>query len=189
MEENRSSPTRKQLDFIKKLREASEEREEKLQSYLSSKGKSDISELSVPETSELIDAMKSIKVEGEQSGGGIATGKQINFLSSLQDTEERIEMVSQYLKDHGKDSVNVLSIPEASDLIDRLMQTPKGERLDPTQLKATPKQVKFIKSLQKNEDSVAAASKYMKDHGKLSEDDLSRKEASELIEKLKSMGS
>ncbi len=189
MEGNRSSPTKKQMDFIKKLREASGEREEKLQSFLSSKGKSDISELSVPETSELIDALKSVKVEGDQSGAGLATGKQINFLSSLQDTEERIEMVSQYLKDHGKDSVNVLSIPEASELIDRLMQTPKGERLDPTQLRATPKQVKFIKSLQKDDAGVSAARKYLKDHGKASEDDLSRKEASELIEMLKSAGS
>lgn len=119
----------------------------------------------------------------------MATGKQINFLSSLQDTEEKIEIVNQYLKDRGKDSINMLSIPEASELIDRLMQSPKGERLDPSQLKATAKQVKFIKSLQKNDNSISAASKYLKDHGKTSEDELSRKEASELIEKLKTAGS
>ncbi len=185
MEENRSSPTKKQLDFIRKLRDASGEREEKYQSFLSAREKTDVSELSVPETSELIDALKSVKVEGEQSGAGMATGKQINFLSSLQDTEERIEAVSKYLKDHGKDSVNVLTVPEASELIDMLMQSPRGERLDPTQLKATSKQVKFIKSLQKSDDSVKSAQKYLRDHNKKSEEELNRKEASELIELLK----
>lgn len=185
MEENRSSPTKKQLDFIRKLRDASNEREERYQSFLSERKKSDVSELSVPETSELIDALKNIKVEGEQSGAGMATGKQINFLSSLQDTEERIETVSRFLKEHNKDSINILSIPEASELIDKLMQSPRGERLDPTQLMATPKQVKFIKSLQKGDDAVKAAQKYLQDRGKKSEEELNRKEASELIERLK----
>lgn len=187
MEGNKPSPTKKQLEFLENLRSASREREEKLRSYLSSKGKGDISELSVPETSELIDLLKNIKVEGEQGGGGgLATGKQINFLSSLQDTAERQETVSRFLKEHAKDSINVLSIPEASELIDKLVQSPKGERLDATKLNATPKQVKFIKSLQKTEKSIATASKYLKDHGKGSEEELNRKEASELIEMLKS---
>lgn len=186
MEENKSSPTRKQLDFLQKLRGASEEREEKVQEYLSTKGKGDINDLSVPETSELIDLLKSIKVEGEQGGGGgLATGKQINFLSSLQDTEERQATVEEYLSSHGKDSINMLSIPEASELIDKLMQSPKGERLDGSRLNATPKQVKFIKSLQKTDKAIATASQYLKDHGKGSEEELSRKEASELIERLK----
>ncbi len=188
IEENKSSPTKKQIEFIKKLREASEEREEKLIKFLSEKGKTDVSELSVPETSSLIDVLKSVKVEGDQSGAGMATGKQINFLSSLQDTEERIETVNRFLKEHMKDSINVLSIPEASELIDTLMQSPRGERLDPTQLNATPKQVKFIKSLQKSDSSVKAAQKYLRDHNKKSEEELSRKEASELIETLKYSG-
>lgn len=188
IEENKSSPTKKQIEFIKKLREASEEREEKLIKFLSEKGKTDVSELSVPETSSLIDVLKSVKVEGDQSGAGMATGKQINFLSSLQDTEERIETVNRFLKEHMKDSINVLSIPEASELIDTLMQSPRGERLDPTQLNATPKQVKFIKSLQKSDSAVKAAQKYLRDHNKKSEEELSRKEASELIETLKYSG-
>lgn len=188
MEGNKSSPTKKQLDFLQKLRDASSEREERLLSYLSSKGKSDISELSVPETSELIDLLKNIKVEGEQMNAGLATGKQINFLSSLQDSEERQETVSKYLKDHSRDSINLLTIPEASELIDALMQSPKGERLDGTKLNATPKQVKFIKNLQKTDKGIAMASKYLKDHRKGSEEELNRKEASELIELLKSSG-
>lgn len=181
-----SSPTKKQISFLTRLREASQEREEKLQDFLAAHGKGDVSELSSQETSDIIDQLKNIKVEGEQGmGGGNATGKQINFLSSLQDTEERIEAVQKYLSDHGRDSINGLSIQEASELIDKLMQSPGGERLDATKLNATPKQVKFIKNLQKDDRTIGLAANYMKEHGKGSEEELTRKEASELIELLK----
>lgn len=185
MAERGSSPTKKQIDFINKLREASSEREETLQEFLRSREKSGVEELTVPETSDLIDALKKIKVEGEVTGGGFATGKQISFLTNLQDTEERRDAARDYLKNLGKESVNELAINEASELIDTLMHMPRGERLDASEMSPTSKQIKFIQSLQKTPNGSGTASAFLKKLGKGTLEELTRKEASELIEKLK----
>lgn len=185
MAERGSSPTKKQIDFINRLREASGEREEAVAVFLKERGKGDIQELSIPETSDLIDSLKKIKVEGENMSGGFATGKQISFLTNLQDTEERRSAAKNYLDNLGKDSVNELSINEASELIDTLMKMPRGERLDSSEMGPTSKQIKFIQSLQKNSDGTGVVSSYLKKLKKGSLEELSRKEASELIEKLK----
>lgn len=186
MAERVSSPTKKQIDFINKLRGASQEREEAVQEFLKARDKADIQELSVPETSDLIDSLKRIKVEGEEVSAGLATGKQISFLNNLQDTEERKKSTSEFLKPLGKASVNELTINEASELIDTLMKMPRGERLDASEMAPTSKQIKFIQSLQKSPDGTGVASSYLKKLGKGTLEELTRKEASELIEKLKS---
>lgn len=185
MAERGSAPTKKQLDFIEKLRNASPEREEAVLKFLSSKEKSNISELTVPETSELIDQLKTIKVEGENVSAGFATGKQISFLTNLQDTEERRSAARDYLNNLGKTSVNELAINEASELIDTLMKMPRGERLDASELAPTSKQLKFIQSLQKSPNGSDIASSFLKKIRKAMLDELTRKEASELIELLK----
>lgn len=185
MAERGSAPTKKQLDFLEKLRSASSEREDAVIKFLDSKEKTGISELSVPETSELIDKLKTIKVEGEKISSGFATGKQISFLTNLQDTEERRSTARDYLENLGKDSVNELSINEASELIDTLMKMPRGERLDASELAPTTKQLKFIQTLQKSPNGTGVASSYLKKHGKGMLEELTRKEASELIELLK----
>ncbi len=185
MAERGTSPTKKQLDFIEKLRGASSEREEAVLKFLGSKEKTNIGELSVPETSELIDRLKAIKVEGENISAGFATGKQISFLTNLQDTEERRTTAREYLDQLGKTSVNELAINEASELIDTLMKMPRGERLDASELAPTPKQLKFIQSLQKSPNGTAVSSSYMKKIRKAMLEELTRKEASELIELLK----
>ncbi len=186
MAERGSSPTKKQIDFINKLREASGEREETVSKFLKERDKNDIQELSIPETSDLIDALKKIKVEGETLSAGFATGKQISFLTNLQDTEERRTAARDYLKNLGKDSVNELSINEASELIDTLMKMPRGERLDASEMGPTAKQIKFIQSLQKNPNGSGIVSAHLKKLKKESLEELTRKEASDLIEKLKS---
>lgn len=186
MAERGSSPTKKQIDFINKLREASGEREETVSKFLKDKDKNDIQELSIPETSDLIDALKKIKVEGETLSAGFATGKQISFLTNLQDTEERRSAARDYLKNLGKDSVNELSINEASELIDTLMKMPRGERLDASEMGPTSKQIKFIQSLQKNPNGSGIVSAHLKKLKKGTLEELTRKEASDLIEKLKS---
>ena len=185
MAERGSAPTKKQLDFIEKLRSASSEREEVVLKFLNEKGMGSIKELSVPETSELIDKLKAIKVEGENVSSGFATGKQISFLTNLQDTEERRSAVRDHLQGLGKQSVNELSINEASELIDTLMKMPRGERLDASELAPTAKQIKFIQSLQKSPNGTGVASSYLKKLGKGMLEELTRKEASELIELLK----
>lgn len=185
MAERGSSPTKKQIDFLNRLREASGEREEAVSQFLKDVGKGDIQELSVPETSDLIDSLKKIKVEGETMSSGYATGKQISFLTNLQDTEERRAKAKDYLDGIGKASVNELSINEASELIDTLMKMPRGERLDASEMGPTGKQIKFIQSLAKNQNGTNTVSSYLKKVKKGSLEELTRKEASELIEKLK----
>lgn len=185
MAERGSSPTRKQLDFIEKLRDASSEREEVVLKFLRSKEKGNVGELSVPETSELIDKLKAIKVEGENVSAGFATGKQISFLTNLQDTEERRSKAREYLQNLGRTSVNELAINEASELIDTLMKMPRGERLDASELAPTTKQLKFIQSLQKSPDGPGIVDAFLKKIRKGMLEELTRKEASELIELLK----
>lgn len=187
MAERGSSPTRKQIDFINKLRNASQEREEAVQQFLKSREKGDIIELSVPETSDLIDTLKRIKVEGEAVSAGYATGKQISFMTNLQDTEEKRSKAQSYLKERGKVSVNELSINEASELIDLLMQMPKGERLGANEMPPTSKQIRFLESLMKTPKGAETAKTFMSKARKGNLEELNRKEASELIEKLKSI--
>lgn len=186
MTERGSSPTKKQIDFLNRLRGASAEREEVVSKFLKEKGKGDIHELDVPETSSLIDELKKIKVEGEAASSGFATGKQISFLTNLQDTEERRATAQEHLKILRKKSINELSINEASELIDILMKMPRGERLDASELGPTTKQIRFIQSLQKSPNGTGTVSSFLKKLKKESLDELTRKEASELIEKLKS---
>ena len=185
MADRGSAPTKKQMDFIEKLRNASTEREEAVLKFLKSKDKGNIGELTVPETSELIDKLKAIKVEGENLSAGFATGKQIGFLTNLQDTEERRAKAREFLKEHRKTSVNELSINEASELIDNLMTMPKGDRLDASELAPTTKQLKFIQNLQKTPNGSGISSSYLKKLRKAQLEELTRKEASELIELLK----
>lgn len=186
MTERSSSPTKKQLDFISKLRNASPEREEALQQFLRSREKGDVSELTVPETSDLIDSLKKIQVKGEDVSAGLATGKQISFLTNLQDTEERRSFATEFLNRAGKRSVNELAINEASELIDSLMKMPRGERLDSSEMAPTTKQIRFIQNLQKTPNASGISDNYMKKLRKKSLEELNRKEASELIELLKS---
>lgn len=187
MAERVSSPTKKQIEFINRLRNASQEREEAVQEFLRSRDKGDILELSVPETSDLIDTLKRIKVEGEAISAGYATGKQISFMTNLQDTEERREKANAFLKEHKKVSVNELSIAEASELIDTLMQMPRGERLSGSEMPPTAKQVKFIENLSKSPKGSEVSKSYLSKVRKGNFEELTRKEASELIEKLKSI--
>ena len=177
--------TKNQLNFIKKLREASQEREEKLQEFLKSKGKADPGELDVPEASELIDSLKNVKVAGEAVSENYATGKQINCLSNLQDSDERREATAAFLSGHGKESINHLSMSEASELIEKLMQLRGGDSSERAVSQATSKQIKFIQNLQKSDEQIGKANDYLKKVKKGSLDELTRKEASELIELLK----
>jgi hypothetical protein len=77
-------PKGNQLDFINKLREVSQEKEETFQKFLKDKGKADVSGLTVNEASSLIVALKTVKVQSENSGKHTyATWKQRTFLTKL----------------------------------------------------------------------------------------------------------
>ncbi len=185
MAERGSTPTKKQLDFIDRLRSASDERENKFQELMGSFGKGDVSELDMREASQIIEDLKKIVVEGEQAGSGKPTVKQLSFLQNLQDTEERIKVTGEFLKSKGKDSLSGLSVPEASDLIDRLMKIKGGQRVDTSGNPATGKQINYIRKLQESEEMKKVYTKLMEKFRKSDISDLTKGEASEIIEKMK----
>ena len=182
-----TTPTKNQMNFVGKLIDEYPERSKVMDKFLDSTGKGSLEELSVQEASKLIDEL--IKITPVNADGTIhvplATGKQISFLTNLQNSEERIMMTRDYLASKEKTSINLLSMTEASELIDslRTIATPKGEEagLSPV----TPKQVKFILNLQNTEDKKKIAALYLKKLGKQSVDELTRKEASSLIDMLR----
>ena len=177
--------TKNQINFIKKLQESSELREEKLQVFLKSKGKANVDELTLREASEAIDLMKKIEVKGEKSSSPEATGKQINFISKMQDSEERVESTSKYLSSHGKSSINHLTMSEASELIDSLTKIRGDPVANATVTHATKKQIQFIKNLQDTDVRLETVKNFLSGIKKKSFDELTIKEASELIERLK----
>lgn len=185
MQMSDSKATKSQLNFIKRLRDSSNEREEAFQSLLKDREKLDVGELSIQEASEVIDALKKIVVEGDNSTDIYATGKQIDFISRLQDTEERVAATKEQLEKLGKESINHLSIQEASELIDKLIKMTGPDKSGNYESMATSKQIKFIKNLQKSEKQLELARSYLKEIKKENFDELTRKEASELINKLK----
>lgn len=148
-------------------------------------GKGDVSELDVGEASQVIDALKKVEVEGERGGPSRPTPKQLSFLQNLQDTEERIRSTDEFLEKHDKPSIADLSVPEASELIDVLAKLKGGQRLDTSENPATEKQLNFIKRLQKSEDAMKVYNSLMRKFRKSSLADVTKGEASELIEKMK----
>ncbi len=185
LSEKKSEPTRKQLEFIDRLRSASDARENKFQEVIKSLGKGDVSELDMNEASKVIDALKKIVVEGEAGSPSGPTRKQLSFLQNLQDTEERISATAKFLKKNSKDSLRSLSVQEASELIDSLAKLKSGQRIDTSGNPATEKQLMFIRRLQNSEDMMKVYKSLMKKFGKDSLADITKGEASELIEKMK----
>ncbi len=189
MKEVSGELTRSQKNFLNKLVEESAERLEASEKYLKTMGKGDISELTVQEASRLIDELTKIKVEngGRAGGTGGPTPKQKSFISKLQDSEERISFTKQFLERYDKKSVDDLDIKEASMLIDGLMDK-KGDQdksARQTDFQATPKQVNFIRNLQKTERDQKIVEDFLKSAGKKTLEEITRTEASTLIEKLK----
>ena len=181
--------TQSQLSFISKLRNASPERDEIFQKFLKEKGKPDAPELTIQEASALIDEMKMVKLSGSDLGTSgeeaFATGKQVTSLTRLQDTDERKDAARKYLDESRKYSINALSMQEASELIDILSGMKGVDRGDPTDTPATRKQLQFIKNLQGRDKRMDTTSGYLKELKKTDLSELTRKEASTLIDRLK----
>ena len=181
--------TQSQLSFISKLRNASPERDEIFQKFVKAKGKSDSPELTMQEAYALIDEMKKAKFSGSDMGTSgeevFVTGKQITFLTRLQDTDERKNASRKYFDESRKYSINALSTQEASKLIDILSGMKGVDRGDPTDSPATRKQLQFIKNLQGTDKRMDTTSGYLKELKKTDLSELTRKEASTLIDRLK----
>lgn len=180
---NEDNATANQEKFINRLKSESKEREEAFRKFMDQIGKTELPELTFGEASSLIDELRKVRVENPNPTNLYLTGKQLDLITRLQDSEERQKAVREYLGSHGMDAVNFLHLTEASELIDILMKIP-GTQKNSTG-NATRKQVQFIKNLQDSDVKLEITSKYLKDLGRGSIDDLTVKEASALIDRLR----
>ncbi len=181
-------PTKNQISFIAKLIGESPSREKVKDDFLGALGKESIEDLTVQETSQLIDRLKNSPDESGEKTHGIgplATGKQISFLTSLQSTEERINVARDYLKKLGKPNINLLTMQEASDLIEKLKSIEIKKGQDTSGAPVTPKQIKYISSLMASEEKKKIAQVFLQKLNKKSVEEMNRREASQLIDLLK----
>ncbi len=179
-----SGPTKSQLDFITRLRNASTEREELVQAYLRENDAAGVENLSVRLASTLIEQLKKIKVEGEKSSSFI-TGKQLSFLQSLIRDPNRNTDCENYLSTIGKSALNLLTMEEASSLIERLKSVKREDGELTGDRPVTEKQLKYIRNLQGSGEGQETSRKYIESLKKKSLEELTSKEASGLIDRLR----
>lgn len=131
--------------------------------------------------------------EGEwQMATGGSTKSQMAYINRLLKTDmERNEIIEKFLLDRGKARVQELSVKEASELIDKLKSNSTGHTLNGMAggESASEKQASFILALQTDEARKAYVNKFLEAGRKKSLQELSVKEASELISDLKAMPS
>ena len=180
-----SKPTTSQVTFINRLREASPEREEVFQKLIREKGKSGVNDLTMEEASKLIDDLKKIRVENGKSGSSYLTGKQLSYLQNLVRDPGRKEASEKYLLEHGKEGLNFLAMEEASELIDMLRNVRTEGAGNNSETPASNKQIQFIKNLQASGKQLGITSEYLAKLKKVTIDELTGKEASGLIDRLK----
>ncbi len=174
--------TSKQVDFINRLVSSSKEADARLKKLLSEKYRTELQDLPRREASDLIDELKRVSSSDPSHSEGNLTKKQQSFIQRLQDMEERVEATKSFLRECGKGGIDELSIKEASSLIDRLLSIRVGKRL--SDVPATDKQIGFIEKLTKS-DKGNHLEAFLKEFGKKSISDLTREEASKIINSLR----
>lgn len=178
----RLSLTGGQLDIINNLAKASKERMSILENFLRENGKSEVTEFSMKEASDLIDRLRAVRAERVIEH--YLTQNQLIFLDQLQDTPARREHTGSFLELRKKQSIHSLSSSEASELIAVLktMKPPsEGEKLDAP---LTVKQMDIINDLQDTEIRVAETERYLNQVVSKDLRHLTREEADELISRL-----
>lgn len=183
----KSSPTKKQLQYIDQLQNKDKDNLEILQTFLKEKNLSSTRELTVKTASELIDRFRKGSPGGTTVHGKTrhASNKQIAFIESLEQGESAKREVEAFLGKSGKKYVHELESSEASDLIDSLKPLSTGNRRTDTSIPASKKQIKYIQGLQKTAENSSRVESYVRDLNKGSIEELSISEASELITLLK----
>ncbi len=162
--------------------ENSDKRLEEFNKFLKKSRKSDISELARNEASELIDLLKKIKVDNNAYSEKTITSKQLKFIQNLNNSEIRIAETNNFLKSHGNKLIEMLTMSESSELIDLLRNIS-----DPLNIHSniSTKQLKFIEKLEENEDKIKIVDNYLKKLNKKDIMELTSKEASILIDRIK----
>ena len=177
-----------QEKLIDKLSQVSNRNTETVSKFLEKNFKHSVSDLTMQEASRLIESLKKLQVNSEISNPPPATAKQIALLKRLQDGNERIQKLQQILGKLRKDSINELTVPEASTVIDELISTKAGSTEERGRSPATEKQVKFLEKLYASENNQKVIDGYLARQRKKSLDELTRSEAGELLDRLVETG-
>ncbi|MGP6220376.1 hypothetical protein [Caldiplasma sukawensis] len=173
------SITRSQLNFLKKLIKNNINLERKVDDFLSKKNVSSLNDLKSDDASELIEE---IKKASESKIGRPLTKKQREFIENLNTSPERMEITMKYLRNIKKGSVEELTLDEASNLIEELkkVNVETGRVLK----MISQKQLKYLKSLAEDSKKLEISIKFLKERNKSGFEELTSKEASELIDLL-----
>ncbi len=177
-----------QEKLIDKLSQASKRNTEAVAKFLEKNFKHSVSDLTMQEASRLIESIKKLQVNSEDSNPPPVTAKQIALLKRLQDGNERIQKLKQMLVKLKKDNINELTVPEASTIIDALISTKAGSMEERGRSPATEKQVKFLEKLYATENNQTVIDGYLARQRKKSLDELTRSEAGELLDRLVETG-
>lgn len=173
------SITRSQLNFLKKLIKNNVNLEKKVDDFLSKKNVQSLNDLKSDEASELIEEIKKLS---ENKNGRSLTKKQREFIENLNTSPERMEITMKYLRDWRKGSVEELTIDEASRLIEELKKV--NVESTKTLKMISQKQLKYLKSLAEDAGKLEVSIKFLKERNKSAFEELTSKEASELIDLL-----
>ena len=177
--------TKKQIEYIERVVAGREKRQKALNEYIAEKNYDSIESLSLSEASSVIDMLKGIPDTSSGRPESSPTSKQLSYIRSLTESRERSEAASKFLREKGKESIDLLTLEEASDLIDTLRNISVNAKELPGGRKATEKQIEYIKSLSSEKSGLDAVKKYLSRIGKKELDELDSREASDLIDKLR----
>ncbi len=154
-----------------------------IEKFLKEVEKRTVADLTLQEASRLITRIKENKIQVVPLKSS-PTLKQIALIRSLQDGEERIRITSEYLKKNGNIDISELSVSQASQLIDSLLTAKAGNKDERSMSPATMKQIRYIEKLLENEKFREIIEEYFRKHRKGSPDELTRKEAGEIIDRV-----
>ncbi len=178
-----SGATKSQLSYIEKLCSDNPSRKKMLQNFLKDQEVTDVSELTVRDASIIIEKLKKLEESNKGSRNDMSiSGKQLQLIDKLQDSEPRKAETARYLRENHVASVGELSLNQASALIDALLKLPRGK---PSESPVSRKQIRFIQSLLKTGDNESISKSFLRDVRKKIIEELTSKEASELIDMLK----
>jgi|GEM_PF-2174031 uncharacterized membrane-anchored protein YjiN (DUF445 family) len=173
-----------QEKLIDKLRQESNRNAESVAKFLEKNFKHSVSDLTMQEASRLIESLKKLQVNSEISSNPPVTAKQIALLKRLQDGSERIQKLMQMLGKLKKDSINELTVPEASTVIDALISTKAGTNEERGRSPATEKQVRFLEKLYATDNNRTVIDGFLTRQRKKNLEELTRSEAGELLDRL-----
>ncbi|MEM0158211.1 MAG: hypothetical protein QW812_01705 [Thermoplasmataceae archaeon] len=120
-EDHSNSPpmTKKQNTYIEYLLRDETIRAE-AQRILSLMGVTSISSLTIDQASDLIDRLKKIPIQPGRKSRKFASRRQVSFIRSLAQAEDRKRILENYLAKKGKANLEDLYTDEASEIIDLL---------------------------------------------------------------------